>query len=135
MPEPHSTATAPVADAARSAVPTFYVSSFNVSATSNEVVVIGSEVNPTWGADGTTHAPVAMPRVVLRLSPQSLKDLADILQNFVAKYEASYGELHTDYLMRKAGKPACPRRAIPDPPLPPGIASTAGRTPPPAAEA
>ena len=104
MAEPHTVA--PSVDAARTAVPTFYASSFNVSATSNEVVVIASEVNPTWGSDGTTHAPVTVPRVVLRLRPQSLKDLAEILQSFVSKYEASYGELHTDYLRRRSGASA-----------------------------
>jgi hypothetical protein len=30
-------------------VPAFYVSSFNLSATSNEVVLIGNELYPTWG--------------------------------------------------------------------------------------
>jgi hypothetical protein len=39
--------------------------------------------------------------VVIRLSPHSVKDLADVLRNFVASYEASYGELRTDYLLRK----------------------------------
>ena len=97
-----------VADIGKAEVPTFHVSSFNVSATSNEVVVVGSEVYPTWGADGATHAPVSLPRVVLRLSPQSLKDLADILRSFVGRYEASYGELNTDYLIRKQAKPAKP---------------------------
>ena len=41
------------------------------------------------------------PRLVVRLNPQSAKDLADVLQNFVANYEQAYGELHTDYLLRK----------------------------------
>ena len=107
MADPQHVAPAPTAaEAGKAAVPAFYVSSFNVSATSNEVVVIGSEVNPTWGADGAAHAPASVPRVVLRLSPQSLKDLADILQSFVARYEGSYGELNTDYLIRKAGTQA-----------------------------
>ena len=100
----HAEAAPSVVEAGKAGVPTFYVSRFNVSATSNEVVVVGSEVYPTWGADGAAHAPVTLPRVVLRLSPQSLKDLAHILHSFVARYEESYGELQTDYLMRKADK-------------------------------
>jgi hypothetical protein len=44
---------------------------------------------------------VLRPRLVIRLSPQSAKDLADVLQNFVANYEQAYGELRTDYLLRK----------------------------------
>jgi hypothetical protein len=82
-------------------VPTFHVSSFNLSATSNEVVLMGNELFPTWGAEGAAEAPVLHPRLVIRLSPQSAKDLADVLANFVTNYERAYGELHTDYLLRK----------------------------------
>jgi hypothetical protein len=106
MAEPQKAPSPAVAEPMQTGVPAFYVSSFNVSATSNEAVVIGSEVYPAWGADGATHPPVTVPRVVIRLSPQSLKDLSDILHNFVAKYEATYGELQTDYLRRKASHPA-----------------------------
>jgi hypothetical protein len=56
---------------------------------------------PTWGGEGTAQPPALRPRLVIRLSPQSAKDLADVLQNFVANYEQAYGELHTDYLLRK----------------------------------
>jgi len=101
-----ATSTPAIGEPTQTGVPAFYVSSFNVSATSNEAVVIGSEVYPSWGADGASHQPVTIPRVVIRLSPQSLKDLADILHHFVAKYEANYGELQTDYLRRKASHPA-----------------------------
>jgi hypothetical protein len=31
---------------------------------------------------------------VIRLSPQSAKDLSDVLQNFVANFERAYGGLH-----------------------------------------
>ena len=41
------------------------------------------------------------PRLVIRLSPQSAKDLADVLQNFVVNYEQAYGQPHTNYLLRK----------------------------------
>jgi hypothetical protein len=82
----------------------FYVSTFNVSATSNEVVVFANEVQPAWDREGHAPAPVSRPRVLLRMSPQSLKDLATILASFVAQYEASYGELQTDYLRRRAGE-------------------------------
>jgi hypothetical protein len=33
-------------------VPIFFVSSFNLSATSNEVVLVGNELFPTWGGEG-----------------------------------------------------------------------------------
>ncbi len=102
----HAAPAPSVAEPIQAGIPTFHVPSFNVTATSNEVFVIGSEVYPTWGSDGAAHPPVTAPRVLIRLSPQSLKDLADMLHSFVAKYEASYGELHTDYLLRKAAKPA-----------------------------
>lgn len=82
-------------------VPTFYVSSFNLSATSNEVVLVGNELFPTWTGDGAAQPPVLHPRLVIRLSPQSAKDLADVLRNFVANYEQAYGELRTDYLLRR----------------------------------
>jgi hypothetical protein len=88
-------------ETAELAVPTFYVSSFNLSATSNEVVLVGNELYPTWGAEGAVQPPVRRPRLVIRLSPQSAKDLVDALGNSVANYEASYGELRTDYLLRK----------------------------------
>jgi hypothetical protein len=84
--------------------PTFHVSSFNISATSNEVVVFGNEVHPGWAAGGAPQPAVSVTQVLLRMSPQSLKDLADMLQSFVAKYEANYGELQTDYLRRKAAQ-------------------------------
>ena len=77
------------------------MSSFNLSATSNEVVLAGNELFPTWGGEGAAQPPVLRPRLVIRLSPQSAKDLADVLQNFVANYEQAYGELRTDYLLRK----------------------------------
>jgi hypothetical protein len=82
-------------------VPTFFVSSFNLSATSNEVVLVGNELFPTWGGEGPAQPPVLRPRLVVRLSPQSAKDLSDVLQNFVANFERAYGELRTDYLLRK----------------------------------
>jgi hypothetical protein len=44
---------------------------------------------------------VRIPRLVIRLSPQSAKDLGDVLQNFVANFERAYGELRADYLLRK----------------------------------
>jgi hypothetical protein len=84
-------------------VPNFYVSSFNLSATSNEVVLVGNELFPTWAGDGVAQPPVLHPRLVIRLSPQSARDLTDVLRNFVANYEQAYGELRTDYLLRKQG--------------------------------
>jgi hypothetical protein len=92
---PHS------AEVAELGVPTFFVSSFNLSATSNEVVLVGNELFPTWGGEGAAQPPVLRPRLVIRLSPQSAKDLSDVLQNFVVNYERAYGELRTDYLLRK----------------------------------
>jgi hypothetical protein len=82
-------------------VPAFFVSSFNLSATSNEVVLVGNELFPTWSGEGAAQPPVLRPRLVIRLSPQSAKDLSDVLQNFVANFERAYGELRTDYLLRK----------------------------------
>ena len=72
-----------------------------LSATSNEVVLVGNELFPTWTGDGAAQPPVLHPRLVIRLSPQSAKDLSDVLQNFVANFERAYGELRTDYLLRK----------------------------------
>ena len=85
--------------------PAFFVSSFNLSATSNEVVLVGNELFPTWSGEGAAQAPVLRPRLVIRLSPQSAKDLGDVLQNFVANFERAYGELRTDYLLRKQPGP------------------------------
>jgi hypothetical protein len=81
--------------------PAFFVSSFNLSATSNELVLVGNELFRTWSGEGAAQPPVLRPRLVIRLSPQSAKDLSDMLQNFVANFERAYGELRTDYLMRK----------------------------------
>ena len=83
----------------------FFVSSFNLSATSNEVVLVGNELFPTWSGEGAAQPPVLRPRLVIRLSPQSAKDLSDVLQNFVANFERAYGELRTDYLLRKQTGP------------------------------
>ncbi|MGC1887449.1 MAG: hypothetical protein WA709_15350 [Stellaceae bacterium] len=94
-PAPHS------AEVAELDVPAFFVSSFNLSATSNEVVLVGNELFPTWSGEGAAQPPVLRPRLVIRLSPQSAKDLSDVLQNFVANFERAYGELRTDYLLRK----------------------------------
>ena len=92
------------AEGGRSGPPAFYVSSFNISGTSNEVVLIGNEVEPGRRTAGEAQAPVLQTKVLLRMSPQSVKDLAEILHSFVAKYEATYGELHTDYLRRRGEK-------------------------------
>jgi hypothetical protein len=89
------------AEVAETGVPTFFVSSFNLSATSNEVVLVGNELFPSWGGEGPAQPPVLRPRLVIRLSPQSAKDLSDVLQTFVVNFERAYGELHTDYLLRK----------------------------------
>jgi hypothetical protein len=48
-------------------VPTFFVSSFNLSATSNEVVLIGNELFPTWSGEGAAQPPVLRPRLVLTM--------------------------------------------------------------------
>jgi hypothetical protein len=72
-----------------------------LSATSNELVLVGNELFPSWAGDGAAQPPVLRPPLVIRLSPQSAKDLADVLRNFMANYEQAYGELHTDYLMRR----------------------------------
>jgi hypothetical protein len=80
---------------------TLFVSSFNLPATSSEVVLVGNELFPTWGGEGAAQPPVLRPRLVIRLSPQSAKDLADVLQNFVVNYEQAYGQPHTNYLLRK----------------------------------
>jgi hypothetical protein len=65
------------------------------------MVLIGNELFPTWGGNGAAPPPELRPRLVVRLSPQSAKNLADVLTNFVANYEQAYGELRTDYLLRK----------------------------------
>lgn len=70
----------------------FFVSSFR-SATSNEVVLVGNELFPTWSGEGAAQPPVLRPRLVIRLSPQSAKDLCDVLQNFVANFERAYGRI------------------------------------------
>jgi hypothetical protein len=93
------------AEVAELDVPAFFVSSFNLSATSNEVVLVGNELFPTWSGEGAAQPPVLRPRLVIRLSPQSAKDLSDVLQNFVANFERAYGELRTDYLLRKQTGP------------------------------
>ncbi len=51
--------------------------------------------------EGAAQPPVLRPRLIIRLSPQPAKDLSDVLQNFVANFERAYGELRTDYLLRK----------------------------------
>src|SRR5271154_5541247 len=88
------------AEVAETGVPTFFVSSFNLSATSNEVVLVGNELFPSWGGEGPAQPPVLRPRLVIRLSPQSAKDLRDVLQTFVVNFERAYGGRHTDYLLR-----------------------------------
>ena len=93
------------AEVAELDVPAFFVSGFNLSATSNEVVLVGNELFPTWSGEGAAQPPVLRPRLVIRLSPQSAKDLSDVLQNFVTNYERAYGELRTDYLLRKQTGP------------------------------
>jgi hypothetical protein len=84
-----------------SGMPAFYVSSFNLSTTSNEVVLIGNELFPTWGGNEAAPAARAAPAIGGSAQPAPAKDLADVLTNFVANYEQAYGELRTDYLLRK----------------------------------
>ena len=94
------------AEADELGVAAFFVSSFNLSATSNDLVLVGNELFPTWSGEGAAQPPVLRPRLVIRLSPQSAKDLSDVLQNFVANFERAYGELRTDYLLRKQTGPS-----------------------------
>jgi len=93
----------PAADTAELDLPTFFVSSFNLSASSNEVVLVGNQLVPTWSGVAAAQAPVPRPRLAIRLSPQSAKDLCDVLQHFVTNFERSYGELRTDYQLRRQG--------------------------------
>ena len=65
------------------------------------MVLVGNELFPIWGPAGEAQASQLRLRWVLRLSPPSVKDLAEVLSNFGATYEASYGTLRTDYLPRK----------------------------------
>ena len=87
------------AEVAEPGVPTLFVSS--QPRDPEQVVLVGNELFPTWSGEGTAQPPVLRPRLVIRLSPQSAKDLGDVLQNFVANFERAYGELRTDYLLRK----------------------------------
>ena len=62
---------------------------------------VGNELFPTWSGEGTAQPPVLRPRLVIRLSPQSAKDLGGVLQNSVVNFERAHGELRTDDLLRK----------------------------------
>jgi hypothetical protein len=67
------------------------------------VVLVDNELFPTWGGEGAAQPPVLRPRLVIRLSPQSAKDLADVLQNFVANYNKP--------MARRAPTTCCAKRA------------------------
>jgi hypothetical protein len=58
------------AEAAEAGVPTSFVSSFNLSAISNEVVLVGNELFPTWSSEGAVQPPVPRPRLVILPQPQ-----------------------------------------------------------------
>jgi len=79
-------------------VPTWAVSQVAVQATSNEIMIIGIEAVPGFTREGGP-SPVARlsPTVLLRISPQTAKDLSIILSDTVTKYEEIYGVLTTDF--------------------------------------
>lgn len=87
-------------------VPTFSVAGFHITGNSNEILVVASEMRPAMGPAGEpgSFAHVA-PIVALRLSPQSLSDLATLLSETAETYERLYGKLKTDFLAAREAKP------------------------------
>jgi hypothetical protein len=79
-------------------LPTWAVSQFSVSVTSNEVLLVGSEITPLLTPEGVPdNFARVRPRVVFRMSPQTMKDLSIILSEALRKYEGQFGVLNTDY--------------------------------------
>jgi len=79
-------------------LPTWAVSQVTVQATSNEVMILGSDTVPATTPEGVP-SPFARlrPIVMLRMSPQTMKDLSIVLTDTVKKYEAMYGQMTTDF--------------------------------------
>jgi hypothetical protein len=78
--------------------PEFIGSLFHLNIISNEVALLVSRAAFVVGGDGTAPA---LPSFILRLSPQSLKDLSLLLSRNVERYEADWGPIETDFTRRK----------------------------------
>jgi hypothetical protein len=71
--------------------PYFYASSFSVQASANDVTVILHDTLPVAGNDGvSSDNELRRPVGIIKLSPQSAKEFADILQDAMTKYESLY---------------------------------------------
>ena len=69
----------------------FYASSFSIQATANDVTVVVHDTLPVsdgQGVDGNTE--LRRPVAIIKLSPQSAKDLSLVMRDAMQKYEALY---------------------------------------------
>ena len=81
-------------------VVTHYPSQFNVSANSNEITIVGGTTN-TLMEEGRVAPVVKLEyQFIMKMSPQSAKDLLNNLSMMLEQYEKSYGKLDTDLLRR-----------------------------------
>jgi hypothetical protein len=86
------------------AVPQYHPVDFSLAVTSNEITVIGNSTQPLTEASGISSYSRVVPEVILKLSPQSAKDLVVYLNSAVRLYEKKYGPLKTDKMIEYDAK-------------------------------
>jgi len=71
--------------------PYIYASSFSVQATANDVTIVLHDTLPLAGQDGvSSDAEIQRPVGIIKLSPQSAKDFANLLIEAMTRYENLY---------------------------------------------
>lgn len=79
---------------------THHPTQFNISGNSNEFTIVGGNTQ-TLIEEGRIAPVVKLEyNLVLKLSPQSAKDLLINLGNMIEQYESAYGKIDTDLLRR-----------------------------------
>ena len=79
-------------------------SQFHAFSTSNEITIICNAPAPMVGSDGNLSLFARLsPQCLLRMSPQSAKDLYLVLKDNLEGYEKKYGNITTDFTVSRDG--------------------------------
>jgi hypothetical protein len=84
--------------------PVFHVTTIQVADVGNDLILTFTAPHPALQKNGALARGVALSQVVciLKGSPGTMKDLSILLTGAMAAHEAKYGEVKTDYTIKRA---------------------------------
>jgi len=83
-------------------IPLIPTSNFNIQATSNDFYIVLGDIGHFLDEGGalSPNGKIIL-KAIVKISPQSAKDLVSLLSGVVDNYEQKYGEITTDYVRSK----------------------------------